>query len=514
MTHAQQDNDFKWLLSHIPPENAPNLHKERAQKVVVLINELIEKGAMPYTIGLFGTWGSGKTTFLAVLAEQIIQSDLNNCYNIIYFNAWKYAGFMEIVPSLIYKVLKYGCSTDKNTEKVIVRIMLSLGQDYSSKFGEWFENRFGVNPVNLIKDAQKIRDAINQGIYEYEQLLDTYYTQVDQAQDLLQEVFKNSTKTTIVLIDELDRCDPDEAFAVIKQLRVFFAMREIPVIFVLCANPEPIGLAIKHRYGLDSPGSDYEARRILEKFVDIYLDLSEPVRLPHLIQSIWRDENIDVTKVSAISYLDEVAVKTDFYRDTVQNATVFQAINTGISLYSNIRLLRKSLQYVCSRDFPNKHLIWTAWHLEIAEQMEPLFRKEISYIATEMRLITERTYQALWQNADPNWILDQKKMTIQSNHGGTLFGLFRSLYWDNTKKILKEIQETSGPESLRAQKIINELLSDYRKMDFVISLSLLPVRNQNLIQKFVTDKQNNFNDLSAEFSNNLMKQFGWLLANY
>jgi hypothetical protein len=45
-------------------------------------------------------------------------------------------------------------------------------------------------------------------------------------------------------------------------------MRNCPIVFVVCANPGPIGLAIKHRYGLQSDTGDYEARRILEKFVD------------------------------------------------------------------------------------------------------------------------------------------------------------------------------------------------------------------------------------------------------
>ena len=47
-----------------------------------------------------------------------------------------------------------------------------------------------------------------------------------------------------------------------------------------------IGLAIKHRYGLEYDGGDYEARRILEKFVDSYEDLSATASLRPLIQSM------------------------------------------------------------------------------------------------------------------------------------------------------------------------------------------------------------------------------------
>ena len=54
---------------------------------------------------LVGPSGCGKTTFLALLARQL-EGKPNR--RVIYFNAWKYAGFMEIVPSLIYRIIHDG----------------------------------------------------------------------------------------------------------------------------------------------------------------------------------------------------------------------------------------------------------------------------------------------------------------------------------------------------------------------------------------------------------------------
>jgi len=135
-------------------------------------------------------------------------------------------------------------------------------------------------------------------------------------------------------------------------------------------------------------------------------------------------------------------------------------------------------------------------------------------VATDIRLITEKTYQTLWQTGKIQWLADKKKITIQSNQGGTLFGLFRSLYWDNTKKRLEEIQTKPGPESIRVKNIINAFLSDYRRMDFIISLSLLPIHNQNLLKEFVNHQYPDFSAIEQEFNPALMRKFGWLLANY
>ena len=508
----QTDNDLQWLLTHIPKDNSPNIHESRVADIQKLINQLISKKKLPYTIGLFGTWGAGKTTFLALLAQSLSSSKivLTPC-KVVYFNAWKYAGFMEIVPSLIYKILKYGCSSKQGGQQTIAKIMISLGMEYSDKFGKWSKERLGVDIIELAKDVKTVKDIADGKLGQYDGLLDTYYTQIDRAQDLLKEVFDNSKHTTIILIDELDRCDPDEAFTVIKQLRVFFSMRNIPVLFILCANPEPIGLAIKHRYGLNTPLSDYEARKILEKFVDTYVDLSEPLQLDKLVESLWNNADKDVFTSSAITFVDTF-IKTNRNIDTVKNSTSLQAINTDNAIYSNLRLLKKSLEYVCSRRFSNSHLLWSAWHLELVQQIDPTFRRVISRLASHIQRITMLSYNTLWQTKF-DWISSQNKIVLETDKGGSLFGVFRSLYWDNARQYLTDLQKKEDPESESLAKDLKSLLSDYKQMDFIILMSLLPVPI-NILHQFEKKRSNNFAEVLSKYTQEYVLHFGWLLANY
>jgi Cdc6-like AAA superfamily ATPase len=258
----EMDSDLKWLRSYTPAKSAPPLHEERVDALDKILDRLIDSDRLPFTIGLFGGWGSGKTTFLSIFANRRLNNKSDR-YKIIYFNAWKYAGFMEIVPSLIYKVRRYGNHAAKAPGDAIKEIMVSLGKEYADSFGEWAKERVGVDPVELFRGASKVYSVVREGVETVSsEVIDAYYTQIDRAQDLLARTFSDREKITIVLVDELDRCDPDEAFAVIKQLRIFFAMRDLPLAFIVCANPEPIGLAIKHKYGLTTASGDYEARRI------------------------------------------------------------------------------------------------------------------------------------------------------------------------------------------------------------------------------------------------------------
>src|SRR5262249_41308920 len=161
-------------------------------KLCSVLQDRMKHGALPYTIGVFGGWGSGKTTFLALLAERLGQGA--GC-SIVYFNSWKYAGFMEIVPSLIYKILQYGVhATDENRNKAAMRVLLSLGKEYADRFGEWAEDRVGLNPVGLFKDVYKLKTIVDERKDVVRpDLVEAYYGQVDRAQDALVEVLGTTT---------------------------------------------------------------------------------------------------------------------------------------------------------------------------------------------------------------------------------------------------------------------------------------------------------------------------------
>lgn len=505
---ADMDSDLAWLCNYAPAKAAPRLQEDRVDQLTELLGNLIASDRLPLTVGLFGGWGSGKTTFLSIMANKILQGKADN-YKVIYFNAWKYAGLVEIVPSLIYKVLKYGNHATKDPQEAIKEIMVSLGKEYSDTFGEWAKERIGVNPVKLFKGASQVYRAIQDGVEAVPgDVINAYYTQIDRAQDLLSHTFSDRKKITIVLVDELDRCDPDEAFSVIKQLRIFFAMRDLPLAFIICANPEPIGLAIKHKYGLSTASGDYEARRILEKFVDVYVDMSEPIMLDGFVKWLWKDAGKYIGDYAFIFHLDSTYISSDYNINTVQNATVLQAIETDNPLYGNLRLLRKCLDRVCKRDFPNSHMLWSAWHLELAEQMDPVFRQEIAAASGDLVIICAEAYKQVltcaleWRN---------RKFDPQANPGGTLFGLYRSAFWDACKTHFANINKKGDPESRERARILNHWIADFRRMTFLIILSLIPALRKSDLK--VEPDAKDLRSFSPAIET-LIPQFGYLLANY
>jgi hypothetical protein len=484
------DPDLEWLMKHLPAPDAPDLHDERVERVAALVNQSIRNDRLPVTIGLFGGWGSGKTTLLAKLTQSARASGWRS-YKLVYFNAWKYAGFMEIVPSLIYKVLRFGNYDHVRVgPEQIAEIMTSLGKDYADKIGEWVEKYVAVNPTKLIADAKQIADAFKNGSRTVRQnVIDAYYGQIDRAQDLLLDVFKDPKKVTIVLIDELDRCDPDEAFSVIKQLRILFAMRKLPIVFVVCANPDPIGQAIKHRHGLESKTGDFEARRILEKFVDFYIDLSEPMNIGKLVEWLWREQTQQTGNLKDVQLGDAatlIGLDTEFLTNNTvfpTNETALAVMTTEIPMYGNLRLLKKSLEYVSARRFPNEEFIWSGWHMEIISQMEPALQSELSVIANDIATVACVAHQRVF-DIEMVWTRGRFVPSSAEFKDFSIFGLYRSFFWEEALRRLGRTQNPVNPQNKAEQDILQKWLANVPHMNFLIILTLLPLRIASAGHKF------------------------------
>lgn len=206
-------DDMEWLLDQIPGTDTLGLEETKAGAVIEII-ERRDPQTLPVTIGLFGTWGSGKTTTLGYVAQRLIK---NNRFNVIYFNAWKYAGFMEAVPALIYKVLMAAALGAKEPpEEVLGQIILGLGRKYSEGLGEWTRLLTGADLVTIAKNLVDVRSIVTDAARPVAAAAKQYYTQLDRSQDLLAEMCQKSPRVIVAVIDELDRCDPGEAFDVIK----------------------------------------------------------------------------------------------------------------------------------------------------------------------------------------------------------------------------------------------------------------------------------------------------------
>ena len=473
------ESDFAWLMTHLNYSGEIEARVALAKKVKTGIVERIKLGQLPYTLGVFGGWGTGKTTFLALIAKELEAE--KNC-KLVYFNSWKYAGFMEIVPALIYKIFQYGTDGSQLArDESAARVLLALGKKYSDQVGDWVKTKIGINPTDLFQDVYAVAKRAKEGAAPVSaDVIRAYYTQVDRAQDALKAALGSVggslplKQVVVVFIDELDRCDPDEAFTVIKQMRVLFGMRDLPIAFIVCANPEPIGLAIKHRYGLESESGDYEARRILEKFVDSYEDLQEVTSLRSVVEALWRGSDLPW-----LVRVDEANVRPDFYEDVDMNGTALDMFTTGMDLFANLRVLRKSFEYVHGNVKLNPEFMWAKWLLEIANQLDPHFRRELRMLSGTIQAALTSSYESLGKiPAQATHSGERAAFSHSTERGNTLFTSLRSFFREHMTAQVADLQASTDPQDSGRVLALKALLADTRKVDFVVLLGLLPFSKQ------------------------------------
>jgi predicted KAP-like P-loop ATPase len=74
--------------------------------VNVLAETCTLKDLAPLTLGIFGPWGSGKTSLMRVLQAKIDLAGAGGKVKTLWFNAWRYEGREEARSGLIHAVLK------------------------------------------------------------------------------------------------------------------------------------------------------------------------------------------------------------------------------------------------------------------------------------------------------------------------------------------------------------------------------------------------------------------------
>lgn len=264
---------------------------------------------LPITIGLYGDWGSGKSSILKILEEEL-KKDEDTV--VVYFDGWSFESFDDAKMALIqgivdalekeekffekvkdkkddlvaaFKKLRKSINwmrVLKITAKTVVPIATAASTGGASLIIPLLMDAFSSNKDNLAdlltgdKAEQFLKDAINAEDDEKK------YEAVREFRKDFENLIKKSNQGRIVvLIDDLDRCLPRHIIDNLEAIKLFLNVPQTA--FVIAADSYIVSNAIKSEYKeiIAVASDDKESRTELGKsYMEKFIQL--PYKIPAL----------------------------------------------------------------------------------------------------------------------------------------------------------------------------------------------------------------------------------------
>ena len=245
----------------------------------------------PQVLGLHGDWGSGKTSILMQLQKEL-ETSFDKTVTVVWFEAWRYQNEAAPIVALLHAmrekldwVGKALAETKKLAEVTVRSALLHWGE---------ITRLIGLQAVKI--DAAKIQTAGE--TWEKEHLASKLPTQatteiLDQAlEGILGRDAKSKkadantapTKRLIVIIDDLDRCNPESAFRLLEGIKIYLGLKRC--VFILGINQREIERAIEKQ--IPAADKDDSTRARAKEYLD------------KLCGHIWRLPYIDPAQQASL----------------------------------------------------------------------------------------------------------------------------------------------------------------------------------------------------------------------
>lgn len=223
--------------------------------VEVLADICTQASLAPLTLGVFGPWGSGKTSLMSML-QQRLDAGVKGASTVktIWFNAWRYEGRDEAQSALIHAIIS------KLEEG------LCLGEEVKRTLKEL---KASANILKLAKVITKTALTLSPDVDGFFSAFEKQNEKVSDTIERFDRQFAEALALAnighlVVFIDDLDRCSDEKVIETFETIKLF--LNTPACTFVIGADSDKIEEAVGQVYGVDEKT---RRRDFLEKIVQI-----------------------------------------------------------------------------------------------------------------------------------------------------------------------------------------------------------------------------------------------------
>lgn len=270
----------------------------------------IVRGSFPkFTIGIFGDWGTGKTTLLNSI-DKVLQTDKDLI--IVRFESWRYEREEQFALIPLLKTIAFALPDEKefsDLKQKLKRGAINFAKKtpdiISSIISKYISDDIGKLSEEAFDSLKKEFNSKIELLAEIDK--DTLY--FDGFEGIKKEIQKlflhNPNFKIVVFIDDLDRCSPFKTLEVLESIKVFLGMEGF--IYILGLSHDIVSKLIDIEYEKSGVKGD----QYIKKMIQI------PITLPR-----WNTKDI----VKLVKDLIEKGIVHDNYTDLVDKNVELIAI--------------------------------------------------------------------------------------------------------------------------------------------------------------------------------------------
>lgn len=261
--------------------------EEIVDKICGLVNLL--KKDKNFCLAINGAWGSGKSFVLGLIEEKLSKKQE---YIIIKYDAWENTFYSDPLIAIL------SCVIDGIEEKLY---LVERTEEKAKKAA-----KTGVNTLaklsTKIEKLKAVIEGIKTIIKDFHNPIDTtalgdlksYQKLLKTTKEILNEItqageYREKQTKLVILVDEIDRCLPDEQLKILERLHHLFDVKNCAVIVTM--NQICVAETVKTIYGID--GYEYlrkffnftfrldtSANEYLKNLLEEYIKSFEKIQVP------------------------------------------------------------------------------------------------------------------------------------------------------------------------------------------------------------------------------------------
>ena len=263
------------------------------------LSDFIKVCVTPMTISIQGDWGSGKTSIM-----NMVRNNLQNDVITVWFNTWQYSQFNmddDLAISFLKNIIK-ALGIDKTNGSKINETLKKVGTAVK-KTGLFMVDHYVAGMA--AEELSKVVDRLTGG---NDDITDSIANLKKEFEDSInQKLEEEGKERMVVFIDDLDRLNPKKAVELLEILKIFLDCEKC--VFILAIDYSVVYHGVKEKYG-NLIGED-RGKSFFDKIIQV------PFKMPMAHYKIDRFVTEMLKQVNINLNSDESAVYVNLIQASV-----------------------------------------------------------------------------------------------------------------------------------------------------------------------------------------------------